>query len=106
MSDQLILMKDTELRALVFDAVRDAISQGKNPQREDQLKIYMTCKEAASFLGKTPNAIRQLVSKEQIQYIKKGTLLYFKKDDLITYLEGKDNKDDECIIKTKGGAKI
>jgi hypothetical protein len=95
-------MKDTELRALVFDAVRDAISQGKNYQGEDQSKIYLSCKEAASFLGKTPNSIRQLVSKDQIQYIKKGALLYFRKDDLITYLEGKDSPNDDCIIKMRG----
>ena len=104
MSDQLILMKDTDLRILVFDAVREAITLERNHQGADQSKPYMNCKQAADFLGKSTNGLRQLVNKDKIVYIKKNHLLFFRKDDLINYLEGgeKNNTDNDCIIKMKG----
>jgi len=104
MSDQLILMKETDLRILVFDAVREAITLERNHQGADQSKPYMNCKQAADFIGKTANGLRQLVNKEKIVYIKRGALLYFRKDDLINYLEGGEKLiDDETIIVMNGG---
>lgn len=102
MSDQLILMKDTELRALVFEAVTLALSQ--HTHQAEPKKPYITCKDAADYLGKTTNALRQLVCKDQIKYIKKGSLLYFRTEDLIQYLEG-DNKDEADVLKRIGGHK-
>ena len=100
--EDLILMRGTELRALLLETMYEALGQHKQ-QEAEQLSPYLTCKQAADFLGKTANGVRQLVNKEKIEYIKKGSLLYFRKEDLINYLESGSIKDDGNIIKMKGG---
>lgn len=103
MTEDIIVMRGTELRALLLETMYEALRQHKQ-QEVEQSSQYLTCKQAAAFLGKTPNAIRQMVSKEQIKYIKKDTLLYFRNEDLISYLESGNIKDEGNIIKMKGGA--
>ena len=93
---------EAEFKALVFDAVREALSQ--HTHQAESKKPYITCKDAADYLGKSTNALRQLVCKDQIKYIKKGSLLYFRTEDLIQYLEGV-NKDDADVLKRIGGHK-
>lgn len=57
------------------------------PSLPSQNEDYKPLQKAAEFLGKTPNAIRVMVCKNQIKHIKKGGKLYFKSSDLIDYLE-------------------
>lgn len=59
---------------------------------------YMDTKTAAEFLHTTPVALRQRIySGEDIPHMKKERLLYFKKSDLIAYLEADRVETDEEI---------
>ena len=82
-----IVTTETELRALVFDAVKDAISKQSTSTGSTPLCKYLNAQEASKFLGKTANALRVMVCKHQIKSIKKNNRLYFREADLIEYLE-------------------
>ena len=50
-------------------------------------EIYLKVEKAAEFLSTTPNALRVMVSKNQIPYLKKMGKLFFRQSDLIEWLE-------------------
>lgn len=49
--------------------------------------VYLKIDKAAAFLSKTPNALRVMVSKNQVPYIKKQGRLFFRQKDLVEWLE-------------------
>lgn len=51
-------------------------------------EVYLKIDQAAAFLSKTPNALRVMVSKNQVPYIKKHGRLFFRQRDLVEWLEG------------------
>lgn len=50
-------------------------------------EAYLKIDQAAAFLSTTPNALRVMVCKSQIAYIKKHGRLFFRQSDLIKWLE-------------------
>lgn len=72
---------------------------------------YLLIDAAALFLSSTPNAIRVMASKKQIPHCKKQGKLFFKKADLIEWLESgrvevsQFTGDDLLIVKNKGAKK-
>jgi hypothetical protein len=64
-----------------------------NPNTQPTDEEYLTLKKAAELLGKTENALRIMVHKNQINYLKKQGKIYFKRADIYHYLEsGRQNK--------------
>lgn len=51
---------------------------------------YLKIDKAAEFLSTTPNALRVMVSKNQIPFIKKHGRLFFRERDLVEWLEGEN----------------
>lgn len=66
---------------------------------QQQPKKYLTSKEAGKFLGKTANAMRILVHREEIQSYKKGERLYFLESDLMDWIESGRRLTSSEIIK-------
>lgn len=60
----------------------DSHEQTKSPG------AYLKIDKAAEFLSTTPNALRVMVSKNQIPFIKKHRRLFFREKDLVDWLEG------------------
>lgn len=54
-------------------------------------ETYLKIDGAAEFLSTTPNALRVMVSKNKIPYLKKMGKLFFRKSDLIQWLESDDD---------------
>ena len=54
---------------------------------------YLKVDKAAEFLSTTPNALRVMVNKNQIQYIKKQGKLFFRQSDLIEWLESGNSNE-------------
>jgi hypothetical protein len=48
---------------------------------------YLSTEEAASFIRKSPGALRQIVYRGKLTSIKRGINLLFLEDDLIQWLE-------------------
>lgn len=77
-----IITTHQELSAILSEILLTA-----NPSSTTGEKNYLTPNEAGEFLNRSVNAIRVMVCKKQIPYIKKGGKLYFLKSELIDYLE-------------------
>jgi hypothetical protein len=59
----------------------------KSTTPEQTETLYLTTPKVAEILGRSVNAIRVMVFKNQLKYIKKGGKLYFDRKDIIDYLE-------------------
>ena len=51
---------------------------------------FFTTVEAAKFIKRTPAAVRQLVTRQQIPFRKPGGRLMFIKEELIKWIESAD----------------
>lgn len=60
---------------------------GDELQSNARCETYLKIDKAAEFLSTTPNALRVMVSKNQIPYLKKMGKLFFRQSDLIEWLE-------------------
>jgi hypothetical protein len=56
---------------------------------------YLKIDKAADFLSTTANALRMMVHKDQIPFIKKQGKVYFLRSDLVTWLESGRNNSEE-----------
>lgn len=75
---------------LKLENIENLLLANANIQATDEK--YLTLKKAAELLGKTENAVRIMVCKNQINYIKKQGRLYFKRTDIYHFLEsGRQN---------------
>jgi hypothetical protein len=74
-----------------FDVIIDKLNKIEtalsNQSHKDADPIYLKIDKAATFLSLTPNALRVMVHKNQITYIKKQGKIYFNKTELIDWLE-------------------
>ncbi|MET4083447.1 hypothetical protein ABIB40_003419 [Pedobacter sp. UYP30] len=55
-------------------------------------EAYLKIDKAAEFLSTTPNALRVMVCKNQVPFIKKMGKLFFRQSDLVNWLEGGDTQ--------------
>lgn len=74
-----------------FDVIIDKLNKIETSlsyhSHKDTDPIYLKIDKAATFLSLTPNALRVMVHKNQITYIKKQGKIYFNKTELIEWLE-------------------
>ena len=80
------LSKDTLLKDLTvgqFEAVLKALNFSGAKSQE----VYLNTIEAAEFIRKSPQALRQIVYNGKIKSLKRGNNLLFLKSDLIEWLE-------------------
>jgi hypothetical protein len=86
----MIFSKETPLNELTIGQFEEVLfkfglnvsSQRKNPQSN-----YLKTIEAAAFIRKSPEALRQIVYNGKIKSIKRGNNLLFLESDLIEWLE-------------------
>lgn len=56
-------------------------------QADPSNEVYLNTKDAADFIRKSPQALRQIVYNKKIKHIKRGNNLLFLKSDLIAWIE-------------------
>ncbi|WP_157766464.1 helix-turn-helix domain-containing protein [Pedobacter ginsengisoli] len=66
---------------------------GDESHSESKHETYLRIEMAAEFLSTTQNALRVMVHKGQINYIKKQGKLFFRRSDLIEWLESGASDD-------------
>ena len=82
----IFITTESQLRALINDAVRSALENA--PIAEQPIRSrYFSTKEAANFIKKSPNALRQIVHKGELPSIKRGNNLLFFEEDLVAWIE-------------------
>ncbi|SDH03714.1 DNA binding domain-containing protein, excisionase family [Pedobacter terrae] len=96
MEANVFIATESQLRALINDAVRAALENAPAAERPIRSRYFST-KEAADFIKKTPNALRQIVHKGEIPSMKRGNNLLFFEEDLVTWIEKgrREVQDDE-----------
>lgn len=97
---EIILTTVPQLKQLIAEVL---ISTMKDIEpwasKESEVK-YLTTKEAALIVRKTPGALRQIVHRGQIPSIKRGNSLLFLKSDLISWVET-GRRDSDTDYKTE-----
>lgn len=56
-------------------------------QSDPSNEVYLNTRDAAEFIRKSPQALRQIVYNKKIKHIKRGNNLLFLKSDLIDWIE-------------------
>jgi excisionase family DNA binding protein len=83
---QLSVLSKAEIRETVLESLADYFD--RNPihpaTNEDEL---LNIHQAAQFTGLAPATIYVKVSKNQIPFLKRGKKLYFKKSELLKWIE-------------------
>lgn len=81
-----------ELIPLMRQVIREELDAQKRDKSGVNVEEYFTAEKTAEFLDCTLNHIYVLKSEDRIPYMSKGGRLYFKKSDLINYLESGRSK--------------
>lgn len=100
------------IQPIVDDSIRRAFKENLQ-QKEPVNDRLMNIKEASQYLGLALPTIYEKTSRNEIPFLKRGKKLYFRKDDLLKWLEEgrrKTNKEidkiaEEYLRKSKGGIK-
>ena len=75
-----------ELAATVEQAVSKALKSKGSPKREAQSDI-LNIEQAAAFLNLSKHTLYGLTSRSAIPHSKRGKRLYFRKDELLKWIE-------------------
>lgn len=84
MSTAVIVVSTDELRALVRDAVREALEG-----RVAEPAIWLDAKGAAELLNVNERTVARLAKRGELAYSRVGKLLRFERAAVVSYLEGK-----------------
>lgn len=83
----------------VENILAEILASVKQSKVVSQTIKYLSTKQVATFLDKTPNAIRVMVHKGQIKSLKQGNSLFFLESDIVDYLEsGRRQNKTESIL--------
>lgn len=109
----MVVTKDTPIWQLTVGQFQNLVATAVNTTtpKKPVDEIFLTKPLASDFIGKSENALGVMVCKKQIAHIKKGGRLYFRKSDLIEYLEsGRVDIEPinavDVLAKKKGEAKL
>lgn len=82
------------LAGIMMGSIENLLQQISNSNRYNSsvTSKYFKINQAAEFLSTTSNAVRLMVSKDQIPYFKKQGKLIFKESQLIKWLENVDKE--------------
>lgn len=67
--------------------IKELLAQTSPGANSSPQETYLKLSKAADFTGFTENALRVMVSKGQIPYIKKQGKLFFRQSDLVEWFE-------------------
>jgi excisionase family DNA binding protein len=97
------------IQPIVDDSIRRALKETQQP-KEPVSDRLMDIKEASQYLGLALPTIYEKTSRNEIPFLKRGKKLYFRKDDLLKWLEEgrrktkKDiDREAEEYLRRKGG---
>jgi excisionase family DNA binding protein len=82
----LLSIPKDELELLIIDCVNSCL-QSKKKESSQSENGLLTIQEASDFLSLKVPTLYQKVSKREICFLKRSKRLYFKREDLIEYLE-------------------
>jgi excisionase family DNA binding protein len=98
----IVQFSEIEFREIVKSCVSEGLKENLLTKPDESNKLF-NVKETASFLNLAVQTVYGFTSNRNIPFIKKGKKLYFKKSDLLNWInEGKKESIQELTNK-KGG---
>ncbi|MGC6413596.1 MAG: helix-turn-helix domain-containing protein [Bacteroidia bacterium] len=96
MHDQKIIIIDkTDLEELIQGAVKNAVQNAQKAKPTDEL---MDVNQASKFLHLAKQTLYGLTSERLIPYLKRGKRIYFKKEELLNWVNQGKMKTREEIV--------
>lgn len=83
------------LTPIISESVRKSFQEFNRPNTDDSQKEYWDIKKTAEFLDLSKASIYRYTSSNQIPFHKRGKKLYFKKSDILAWLENGKNLTNE-----------
>ena len=95
MTKEIIVMNKTDLEELIQGVVKNAVNNAQQAKLTDEL---MDVDQASEFLHLAKQTLYGLTSERLIPYLKRGKRIYFKKEDLLNWVnQGKMKTQDEIV---------
>ena len=95
-SKEIILINKTDLEELIQGAVKSAVQNAQKAKPTDEL---MDVDQASKFLHLAKQTLYGLTSERLIPYLKRGKRIYFKKEELLNWVNQGKMKTREEIVK-------
>ena len=91
----------------IIEIVNETLDKYFQRQPQSPKSRFLTTKEAAAIIKKSPDALRQIVCRGEIESIKRGNNLYFLEEDLNRWMQkGRrdpfEEKDAADVLKGRG----
>jgi excisionase family DNA binding protein len=83
----LIPISKHEFKEMIKDSLREALNEQPPTQSQSEAEIFLSVKEASTFLKLAPQTLYGFTSKNMIPFIKRGKKLYFSKKELLIWLQ-------------------
>ena len=91
----IIVIDKTDLEELIQGAVKNAVQNAQQAKPTDEL---MDVDQASKFLHLAKQTLYGLTSERLIPYLKRGKRIYFKKEELLNWVnQGKMKTQDEIV---------
>ena len=94
--NNIIIINKTELEELIQGAVKNAVQNAQQAKPTDEL---MDVDQASKFLHLAKQTLYGLTSERLIPYLKRGKRIYFKKEELLNWVNQGKMKTREEIVK-------
>lgn len=94
MTEQIFLsITQTQLRQLIREETRRAMSEAGLLQALGRREELLNVEQAAKLLSLSISSLYRLTSRQQIPFFKKGKQLYFRREELVQWLEQGRSKE-------------
>lgn len=87
MTENFIITTPENLKAIVFEAVKTAISENRKANDLPFENDYCDIDEAAKLLNLKKATMYQLTHSKRIPFVNTGKKLYFRRSDIRNYIE-------------------
>ena len=94
--NNIIIINKTELEELIQGAVKNAVQNAQQAKPTDEL---MDVDQASKFLHLAKQTLYGLTSERLIPYLKRGKRIYFKREELLNWINQGKMKTREEIVK-------
>ena len=95
-ANNIIIIDKTDLEELIKGAVKSAVQNAQKAKPSDEL---MDVDQASKFLHLTKQTLYGLTSERLIPYLKRGKRIYFKREELLNWINQGKMKTREEIVK-------
>ena len=95
LKEKIIVLNKTELEELIQGAVNNAVQNAQKVKPTDEL---MDVDQASKFLHLAKQTLYGLTSERLIPYLKRGKRIYFKKEELLNWVNQGKMKTREEIV--------